>query len=232
MQSATAPGEDRATTKWQERLLPLMISMLVGLSLFFCVALILEGFRIQRHIEESHEIDPRPTLEKTINPEQARNFDDRMELAQLETMAVLESNAMESRYHQATMALLIRICIVFLGFLTGMVLSLVGAAFILGKLRDPSSNLNAQAAAWKVSLTTASPGLVLVLLGTTLMLATITARIDVNVTDAALYLSSDNLNARRTATIQTAPGGSTAQPSAKPEKRSDILKEVEDGKRK
>ena len=102
-----------------------------------------------------------------------------MELAQLQTMAVLESNAMESRYHQATMALLIRICIVFLGFLTGMVLALVGAAFILGKLRDPSSNLNAQAAMWKVSLTTASPGLVLVLLGTTLMLATIMARIDV-----------------------------------------------------
>ena len=232
MQSATVMREDRATTKWQERLLPLMVGMLVGLSLFFCVALIAEGFRIQKHIEESHEIDPRPTLEKTGNPDKAKSFDDLMELAQLQTMAVLESNAMESRYHQATMALLIRICIVFLGFLTGMVLSLVGAAFILGKLRDPNSNLDAQGAVWKVSLTTASPGLVLVLLGTVLMLATITARIDVNVTDAALYLSSDNLNARRTATIQTAPGGSTAQPSTKPEKRSDVLKDIDDGKKK
>jgi hypothetical protein len=232
MQSATAVGVNRGTTKWQERLLPLMVSMLVGLSLFFCVALVLEGVRIQRHIEEAHEIDPRPTLEKTISPDQARNFDDRMELAQLQTMAVLESNAMESRYHQATMALLIRISIVFLGFLTGMVLSLVGAAFILGKLREPSSNMNAEAGGWKVSLTTVSPGLVLVLLGTTLMLATITARIDVNVTDAALYLSSDNLNARRSATIQTAPGGSTTQPSARPEKRSDVLKEIDSGKPK
>ena len=62
MQSPAVPGGDRVTTKWQERLLPLMVSMLVGLSLFFCVALILEGFRIQRHIEEEHEIDPLPTL--------------------------------------------------------------------------------------------------------------------------------------------------------------------------
>lgn len=232
MQSATATSGDRAVTKWQERLLPLMVCMLIGLSLFFCVALTLEGVRIQKHIEESHEIDPRPMLEKTVSPEQATNFDDRMELAQLETMAVLESNAMGSRYHQATVALLIRVSLIFLGFLTGMVLSLLGAVFILGKLREPSSNLNAQAAGWKVSLTTASPGLALVALGTTLMLATILAHINVNVEDAALYLRSDNLNASRRATTQTAPGGTTSQPPAKPEKRSDILKEIGNGKSK
>lgn len=218
-------------TNWQQRLLPLMVTMLVCLTMFFCIALSVETFHIQKHIEDAHEISSFPALDAVIkvnqtNPKQ--NFAESIEVAQLQTMALLESNALQSRYHEATIALLIRICIVFLGFLTGMVLALVGAAFILGKLRESDANLNAQAGLWKVSLTSASPGLVLAILGSALMLATITATIDVNVKDANLYLSSTNWNAGRTASIDTVthPPASVAQP---PGKRSELIKEIEDG---
>jgi hypothetical protein len=213
---------------WQRKLLPLMASMLVALTVFFCVAISVETFRIQAHIENTHEVDLRPIF-ATVGVDQPKTFDTEMELAQWRTMALLESNALQSRYHEATIALLIRICIVFLGFLTGMVLAVVGATFILGKLREAPSKLTAEAGAWKMIVTSASPGLVLAILGTVLMVATVTARIDVNVSDAALYLSSANTNAQRAATIRT-QNASAAAPSEKPQKRSDLLKDVEEPK--
>lgn len=219
-------NELAAEIAWQRRLLPLMASMLIALTVFFCGAISFETFRIQKHIEKTHEIDLRPIFE-TVGVDQPKTFDTEMELAQWRTMALLESNALQSRYHEATVALLIRICIVFLGFLTGMILVLVGAAFILGKLREAPSNLTAEGGAWKLIVTSASPGLVLAILGTVLMVSTITARIDVNVSDAALYLSSANANAQRAATIRTqsVPASSSAG-SDKVQKRSEILKDV------
>jgi hypothetical protein len=215
---------EQSLTAWQKRLLPLMVSMLVLLSLFFCIAICVETYRVQQHIVTRHEIDLGPAF-AVVQADQAKTFENQTELARFQAAALLESSALQSRYHQATMALMIRICIVFLGFLTGMVLALVGAAFILGKLREVPTNLEAKTAAWHFTLTTASPGLLLVILGAVLMVTTILARIDVNVTDAALYLPPANPRAQRSAAIQTVPAGGD-QGSAGQERRSDVLNDL------
>jgi hypothetical protein len=178
-------SEESVLSKWQQRLLPLMSSMLVVLTLFFCVGITVETYRVQKHLEEGHEIDLKPTF-NLFAADQIRTFSDRMDLARFQTAALLESNALQSRYHQANVAQLMRICIIFLGFLTGMVLALVGAAFILGKLRENASNVSGEGAGWKLAVTSSSPGILLAVLGTSLRMATIWARVEVNVTDAAL----------------------------------------------
>ena len=216
--------EERSLNNWQRKLLPLMASILVLLTLFFIVGLSVEAYRIQKHIEDAHDIDLRPAF-AALSTSNAKNFEERMDLARLETVALLESSALQSRYHQATIGVLIRVCIIFLGFLTGMALALVGAAFILGKMREAASNLEAQGSAWKLALTSTSPGLVLAVLGTALMMATIWARVEVNVTDAALYFTPVAINTQRVAITQTSPA-STEQPTDKAPTRSDMLKDL------
>jgi hypothetical protein len=76
----------------------------------------------------------------------------------------------------------------YLGFVTGMVLALVGAAFILGKLQEPVSELSTALQGTSISLKSASPGLLLAALGTILMLATIITHHRIDVVDKAVYL--------------------------------------------
>jgi hypothetical protein len=216
--------EERALNNWQRKLLPLMASLLVLLTVFFCVGISVEAYRIQKHIEDAHEIDLRPAF-AALSTDSAKSFENRMDLARLETVALLESNALQSRYHQATIAVLIRVCIIFLGFLTGMALALVGAAFILGKLREAASNMEAQGGAWKLAITSTSPGLILAVLGTALMMATIWARVEVNVTDAALYFTPVAINTQKVAITQTAPAN-PEQPADKTETRSNVLRDL------
>lgn len=103
-------------------------------------------------------------------------------------LSLLEANALQRRYHQAGVLLISRIWTRYLGFVTGTILALVGAAFILGKLRETNSVLGAESALWKVSMTSASPGLILATLGTLLMLATLATNLEMQVNDGPVYL--------------------------------------------
>jgi len=67
-----------------------------------------------------------------------------------------------------------------------MILALVGAAFILGKIRESETRLDVNGI-WKFSIITASPGLVLALLGTILMITTIVTHFEIAVEDAPVY---------------------------------------------
>jgi hypothetical protein len=100
----------------------------------------------------------------------------------------------------------------------------VGATFILGKMREPQTHIDAKSSWANVSLTTASPGLILVLLGTTLMITTILARVDVDVHDRSLYIPS-------TPVVSLSEG--RAAPELRPEStapvrdRAQIIKDVQ-----
>ena len=115
-------------------------------------------------------------------------FDRAFEYIRWKTLLQLEANALQQRYHQAGVLLISRIWTRYLGFVTGMILALVGAAFILGKLRESSSQLGTEGAGWKVSITSASPGLILAVLGTVLMLGTLATRLEMQVNDGPVFL--------------------------------------------
>ena len=180
------PG-DAKEAAWQDRLLPLMATTLAFLTLFFCASLTYETISVQRHIESSHEIDLAPLISK-LDADSGKDS----KTAELEfrakVLATLETNVIERRYHQATAAAIGRTYLIFLGFATGMVLSLAGAMFILGKVKEDPTSIAGSGSSFKATLRSGSPGLVMAVLGTVLMLSTIFSRADITVTDRALYL--------------------------------------------
>lgn len=187
----------RAEQTWQRRLLPLMVSMLVALTTFFFVASFVQLYYLQSRIERAPQLDLSPALssldefEKDLKSGTIKDevgFDTRLNYSKWKTLSLLEANALQRRYHQAGVLLISRIWTRYLGFVTGTILALVGAAFILGKLRETSTNFGAESGLWKVSMTSASPGLILAALGTVLMLATLATNLEMQVNDGPIYV--------------------------------------------
>jgi hypothetical protein len=80
------------------------------------------------------------------------------------------------RNQRANSTLLVSVWTRNLGFVTGMVLALVGASFIMAKLSEGTTTLDGGGGGAKVSLATSSPGIVLAVLGTALMMMAISVR--------------------------------------------------------
>jgi hypothetical protein len=70
-----------------------------------------------------------------------------------------------------------------------MILAMVGAIFVLGKLQSPASDVQAEAANVKMSVKSASPGIVLAALGVMLMSITIVTHHEISISDRPLYTS-------------------------------------------
>src|SRR5688572_8666357 len=118
------------STRWQIRLLPLMSGIIIATAIFFASAAVwkigsIEN-RIDREIKEPQEISFSGTVK-------AQSFDQQITLARTQAAYSLEREALARRYNQAEIAFSLRLWTRFMGFATGMILALVGAAFVLGK---------------------------------------------------------------------------------------------------
>jgi hypothetical protein len=70
-----------------------------------------------------------------------------------------------------------------------MILAIVGAVFIIGKIREDTTNIEGSVAdQTKLKLASSSPGVIFGVLGTILMLTTLLQHTDISVRDAPLYL--------------------------------------------
>ena len=163
---------------------------MLTLTLFFFAATLFQLYELNLKIQDA------PELENTELLQQTESNATLME-TQWRTLVVLESHVLQQRYHQANVLLMARIWIRYLGFVTGMMLALIGAVFILGKLREPTTTLTLSGVSpdpnlpgnFKAQLLTQSPGIVLVTLGTVLMLLTILVHHPIQVNDAPVYTS-------------------------------------------
>jgi hypothetical protein len=178
---ALEAGAERSLASWQERILPFLLWLVGGATVFFLAATMLQLNSLQRTIQSPPELDLTPAL---ASLDQAYSSSDRLLFAQWKTLANLERHALERRYHQANVLLMSRTWTRYLGFMTGMILALVGAAFILGKLREESTSLALKGGGVQADLATTSPGLALCVLGTVLMLATILTHNEIETRDA------------------------------------------------
>lgn len=201
---STQPKESRATQRWQTRLRAWMQFLVTGVLAFFLLASGWQIYYLHQKIEQA------PALNLEFAP--ANNLSATQE--QWRTLARLEAHAIQQRYHQANVILMARIWTTYLGFVTGMILAVVGAAFILGKLREQASEITGKMENWQVSIVSTSPGLVMVVLGTILMLMTITTHHQIDVKDSPLYFSG------------TAVSSTTATTTSAPQKLSDAAKKI------
>ena len=186
--SALAREQLRALVRWQRRTLPIMIIVLVSAMLTFLALSFWQGYAVRRDIENAPQLSIAPTLASISCPDTAAR-DAHAHCLEWKVAALLEQHTINRRYHQANVALLVRVTVKYLGFLTGMLMSLVGAVFILGRLSDPSSTVSAEAAGVKGTIVSASPGLILAFLGTVLMLTTVLTNPPTNVNDGTVYIT-------------------------------------------
>ncbi len=148
------------------------------------------------------------TVEKNLPESQRTKFD----YIQWKTLVVLEQEVIRMRYQQINATLLLRTWTRYTGFLVGMVLALVGAFFILGRLREEASQLSGESGGFKVMLTSSSPGIILAVLGTILMIVTLAVKFDFEVNDRPVYLALYALRANADGTLDrksAMPGSST-----------------------
>jgi len=134
-------------------------------------------------------------------------IEQQMSARKFEILASMEAYVVERRYYQSAMATMSLLWIRYLGFVTGMILALVGAIFILARLQESRSEIKAKWNAANFLLRSASPGIVLVVLGTILMYATIIDRDTVETFESRIYLTdSSTLMTTPTPTAQTDEG--------------------------
>jgi hypothetical protein len=173
--------------KWQDRLLPLMVGLLIGLTIFFFGVTFVQMSYLHANMLQIPAIDLRSPPGSDWLAE-AGTFADKATARRLEILATLEAYLIERRYHQASALLMSGLWIRYLGFVTGMILALVGASFVLGKLQEPTAEVSGKAPALDFSVKSASPGIILAVLGAALMLATIVDRDEFAVKDINIYL--------------------------------------------
>lgn len=161
--------EDSSQHNWQLRLMPFMVGIILTLALFFFVATLYQLYKLNVNIQETPELHNSELID-------GGHPASKLVEKQWHSLVILESHILQQRYHQANVLLMARIWVRYLGFVTGMMLSLIGAVFILGKLREPATELTLGSEGenkklpsnLKVQLVTQSPGIVLVTLGTVL----------------------------------------------------------------
>jgi hypothetical protein len=163
--------------------------------LFFLISLVQIAY-LHWRIEQSPKVDlhePLSVLAATrfTSPEESTQVADKM------AMTLLEANALDRRYHQASVALMARVWTSYLGVVTGMVLAIMGAVFILGRVQGTPTNLEAKVADAEAALKTSAPGIVLAAMGVLLMIETLFIRWEVIVSDVAVYSRSPERGSKR-----------------------------------
>lgn len=176
--------ENENTIKWQESLKPFMKYSVIGFSVFFLTATLFQLYYLHQKIDNKNQVEIEeylPPLDSTAS----------LESVQWYVVSKLEAHSLERRYHQANVSLMARIWVKYLGFLTGMILSLAGAMFILGKISISDSKVEGELNNFgKGSLQSSSPGLFLIVMGVVLMIFTINFKHDINVKDGPAYLTT------------------------------------------
>jgi hypothetical protein len=196
--------------RWQLRLLPLMSRMIVGLTIFFFAASMAQLYYLDTRIEQV----PQPNLARLgIAPDTARAAQPTPELR---VLASLDAALLERRYHQANVFLMGRLWTSYLGFVTGMILALVGAVFILGKLREDPIEAAAKGALGEGTLRTSSPGIVLAALGVVLMITTIVTNHPIQTADSPVYIGATSTKPSADGSSDDGAASTSAAPKARP----------------
>lgn len=186
--ASPADTEVAARAAWQLKLLPLMALLLTVVSAGFLVVSLFQTNRVRAQIEHAPQLELPSELGTLSCIGPGLTAGQQQDCVRWKVLVRLEAYTIARRYHQANAALIVRAWIKYLGFLTGMILAIVGAVFILGRLTEASSHLAAEGTFGKFSLDTVSPGLVLALLGTILMVTTVLINPPTGVTDAPTYV--------------------------------------------
>ncbi len=176
---------DASEDRWQNRMAPLMAGAVVVTAVFFAVVMLVRFAAIEAALQEPPAAAL--TIPWTVAGREPATWHEQQQLATAEATFSLERDLIARRYREAGAALSLRLWTRLMGFLTGMILAMVGAAFVLGKLTSPESEISGGASGATLSVKSASPGIVLAVLGAILIGISLVMPVTADVHDAAIY---------------------------------------------
>lgn len=195
--------QESVLVRWQENLLPFMQLMIVALTALFFVITVIHYGSLQQYIRDAPRLDWRPEVSATpsVSGEEVAVVDNSQSDSEsyrreqefwanrLRVLASLEGHLIDRKFYQANISMMSRVWIRYVGFITGVTLAMVGATFILGKLREENTQIEGEYSDAKAKIASSSPGLILAVLGVVLMMMALVIRHDVDVGDTPRYLS-------------------------------------------
>lgn len=182
----------------------------VAVALFFAIVAIWKFDSIESRLNQP---STEPPSVSWSGAQQPRTFDEQLKLARMQAAYALEREALARRYNQAGIAIASRLWTRFMGFVTGMVLALVGAAFVLGRLESDKNEFEAGAKGLSFALRSASPGVMLAMLGTVLMALSIAITSTATTSEKAVYFTSPSESLEDDPAPSTPPPIDSAAPS-------------------
>ena len=178
-------GDSKATIKWQNKLAPWLIAMPTLLVIVFIILATQQVIQFNKLLE----VRPDKTMIENIHSETDESLKNNLDYIKWITLALMEEESYNKRYNQAGFLIMSRIFTKYLGFFTGMVLAIVGSVFIIGKIKEDTTQLEgSMSEQTKLKIASSSPGIIFGVLGTVLMLSTILQHAEVAVRDVPLYL--------------------------------------------
>jgi hypothetical protein len=172
--------------KVYNKIIPIVIVIPVLFLILFIVVSMLQLKEINTRIE-SGQSDAILSMNMSDTTKFSENH------RQFLMLAILEEESLGERYRQGHYSLVSRSFKQFLGFFTGIIMVIVGAVFILLKLREKVDADVSKGESWKVSLVTNSPGVVFGFLGATLIAIASSNNDKITIRDSGLYLSREFL---------------------------------------
>jgi hypothetical protein len=187
--------KNKQLLQWQNRLLPWMVGMPTVLIGGFIILATLQLNKFEKYVYSGSE----NRIENSIPSPVATTTDSLLkrneDYLKWYSLVKMEEYSINRRYNQGGVLLMSRVYIKYLGFFTGMILAIVGAVFIISKLKEDVSELEGSIEdKTKFKLVSSSPGIIFGLLGTALMMTTILTHSEINVKDMPLYLNTYNIS--------------------------------------
>ena len=197
--------QEKNLYRWQRKLMPWMVFMPTVLIGVFILLATLQ----MRHFESYMYHGDQSEMIKYLPDPSSKSLDSsitwKMEYLKLYTLARMEEHTINRRYNQAGASMMSGIFTKYLGFFTGMILAIVGAVFIISKLREDASDLAMSVSEQvKLKLMSSSPGIIFGVLGTFLMIVTVIKKVELDVADSPLYLNQYTLQSAATQAINDA----------------------------
>jgi uncharacterized membrane protein len=190
----TASANDKHIIDWQKRMMPWLIIAPSALILIFILLATVQLRSFESHIYQSDSLNISKSLPKVDSITIDTSITTKLGYLKLYALTKMEEYSINRRYNQAGEILVSGIYTKYMGFFTGMILAIVGAIFIISKLKEDTSNLEGTINEHiNFKLVSSSPGIVFGVLGTLLMITTIFKTVESNVTDAPLFLNYQNV---------------------------------------
>jgi hypothetical protein len=220
---ATAPSplgahsETRDLARWQRKLLPFMSRSLVVLALIFFGLSVYDVYEMRSFVRDETTQSARSKIEELLRVNESGTTPyTGIDLVE-KPLLVLEADAMDKRYRQASALLMSRIWTRQLAFMTGMVLTFIGAVFILGKLSESRTDLSLGDERWKTAISSSSPGLILAFFGTILIGTALIVQPKIEVQDHPVYFMTmgvvrQNMNGNQAGATPTVPDPGAINP--------------------